>query len=185
MDGAGMALEKDLAVLPCAAPLDFPHLYAAWFRVVHRWVASLGGSADTEDLVQEIFVIVQRKLLAFDGANPGGWLYRITRRTVRDHRQKSWFRRVLLGSDRTLERVEDEGADSAAQLEQKEARARFYRIVERMSDKWRETFVLFEIAGHSGEEIAALTGLPPATVRTHLHRARKQFLALVAEELES
>ena len=73
-------------------------------------------------------------------------------------------------------------ASSATLLEQKQARAHFYALVGRMNRKWRETFVLFEVVGHSGEEIAALTGLPHATVRTHLHRARKEFLALLAEE---
>src|SRR5262249_23078453 len=150
-----------------------------WFPVVHRWCRSFGGpAADVEDLVQEVFVVVQRKLDDFDGEQLGAWLYRITQRKVRDHHRRSWFRRVVLGREVT-EPVTEE--TSGTQLEQKQARERFYRLVDRMNPKWRESFVMFEVVGHSGEEIATLLDLPAATVRTHLHRARKEFLALVTE----
>jgi RNA polymerase sigma-70 factor (ECF subfamily) len=169
-----------------ATSLDFSHVYARWFPIVQRWCRSLGGpAADVEDLVQEIFVVVQRKLPRFEGAELAPWLYGITVRTVSDQRRRSWFRRVVLGRDEDTHAIEDERASSLELLEQKQMRARFYRIVSSMSSKWRNTFVLFEVVGHSGDEIAALTGLPPATVRTHLHRARKEFLALVAAEIES
>jgi RNA polymerase sigma-70 factor (ECF subfamily) len=169
-----------------ATSLDFSRVYTEWFHVVQRWCRSLGGpSADVEDLVQEVFVVVQRKLSRFEGDYLAAWLYRITLRTVRDQRRRSWFRRVVLGREEETKDVEDEGASSFTLLEQKQTRARFYRIVASMNRKWRDTFVLFEVVGHSGDEIAVLTGLPAATVRTHLHRARKEFLALVAAEVES
>jgi RNA polymerase sigma-70 factor (ECF subfamily) len=165
---------------------DFSRVYSDWFRVVRRWCHSFGGpSADVDDLVQEVFVVVQRKLPSFEGAHLAAWLYSIALRTVRDQRRRSWFRRVVLGREKATNDVEDERASSLALLEQKQTRARFYRIVASMNRKWRDTFVLFEVVGHSGDEIAVLTGLPPATVRTHLHRARKEFLALVAAEVEA
>ena len=48
-----------------------------------------------------------------------------------------------------------------------------------MSDTRRATFVLFEIEGYSGEEIAEIQAIPVATVWTRLHHARKEFFALV------
>ena len=50
-----------------------------------------------------------------------------------------------------------------------------------MSDVRRTAFVLFEIEGYSGEEIAELEQIPLATVYTRLHHARKDFLRLTAE----
>ena len=165
---------------------SFQAVYAAWFTVVHRWVQALGGGgADVEDLTQEIFLIVQRKLPEFDGENLAGWLYRIAQRTVRDHRRTSWFRRVWSGRRDLSEDLVDTSASSIELLERKQDRLRFYRIVDRMNAKWRDAFILFEVVGHSGEDIAALKGIPAATVRTHLARARKQFVALVAEEGEA
>jgi RNA polymerase sigma-70 factor, ECF subfamily len=182
-----------LQVTSAAAPMDVPEVatiedfasvYATWFRVVYRWVGALGGPrSDVEDVVQEVFVIVQRKLADFDGENLAGWLYRITQRTVRDHRRRSWFRRALFGAGETPAAGPIAvAADAAELLERRQERERFYRLVGRMNPKWRETFVLFEVVGHTGDEIATIHGIPPATVRTHLHRARKEFLDLVAKE---
>jgi len=45
-------------------------LYQTWFRPVHRWIRALGGPGiDAEDLTQEVFIVVQRKLGRFDGSN--------------------------------------------------------------------------------------------------------------------
>ena len=52
--------------------------------------------SDTEDLAQEIFLVVRRKLDRFDGGNLAGWLYRITQLTVRDHRRRAWFKNLIL-----------------------------------------------------------------------------------------
>jgi RNA polymerase sigma-70 factor (ECF subfamily) len=48
-----------------------------------------------------------------------------------------------------------------------------------MSDMQRTAFVLFEIEGYSGEEIAELEQIPVNTVWTRLHHARKRFFELV------
>ena len=53
-------------------------------------------SSDTEDLAQEIFLVVRRKLDRFDGGNLAGWLYRIAQLTVRDHRRRAWFKNLTL-----------------------------------------------------------------------------------------
>jgi RNA polymerase sigma-70 factor (ECF subfamily) len=50
-----------------------------------------------------------------------------------------------------------------------------------MTEKRQTTFVLFEIEGYSGEEIAEIQSLPLDTVWTRLHHARKEFMRLVAE----
>ena len=50
-----------------------------------------------------------------------------------------------------------------------------------MSEKLRSTFVLFEIEGYSGEEIARIQDIPLGTVWTRLHHARKDFWKIVAD----
>jgi RNA polymerase sigma-70 factor (ECF subfamily) len=166
---------------------DFATIYDSWFDVVHRWVRALGGpTAEIEDLVQEVFVVVQRKLPRFDGRNVAGWLYTITQRTVSDYRRRWWFRHIFLRPrEISLEHVEADIAGSEQVLDRARERARFYRLVAKMNPRWRDTFVLFEVLGYSGEEIAGLRAVPHATVRTHLHRARKEFLELLKKEQRS
>ena len=180
------ALPDEVAPVATPAPtLSFTAVYSEWFRAVYRWVRALGGpEADAEDLTQEVFVVVQRRLGDFDGRNLPGWLYAITTRTLSDHRRRRWFRNLFTrASEVELDELAMTGPDAETLVAREQDRQRFYRLVGRMSKKWRDAFVLFEVEGYSGGEIAALQGIPAATVRTHLARARQQFLGLLAQEV--
>jgi DNA-directed RNA polymerase specialized sigma24 family protein len=50
--------------------------------------------------------------------------------------------------------------------------------------KYRNVLILFELEELSGEQIATLTGLKPATVWVHLHRARVRFVAEMKRDSE-
>jgi RNA polymerase sigma-70 factor, ECF subfamily len=162
---------------------DFRALYDAWFEDVSRWIVALGGiDADRDDIVQEVFMVVRRRLSSFDGANPAGWLYRITRRQVRDFRRRSWVRHIF--TKRRVEEPDDlphTGSTPAAALERKEDRRILHAILSKMREERRSAFVLFEIEGLSGEEIARIQSVPINTVWTRLYHARREFFALAAK----
>jgi RNA polymerase sigma-70 factor, ECF subfamily len=170
-----------------AESLTFEAVYGRWFHEVSRWVRALGGlDADLDDLTQEVFLVVRRKLPQFDGKNLRGWLYRIAQRTVRDYRQGAWFRRFF--ERRPERRIDKESSvvrrrplDPGEVFERREAERLLVGILDKMSETRRTAFILFEIEGYSGDEIAALEGVPVNTVWTRLHHARKDFLALVAQ----
>jgi RNA polymerase sigma-70 factor (ECF subfamily) len=162
------------------ATKTFREVYDRWFHQVERWIRALGGPrADIEDLAQEVFLVVYRRLGDFDGDNLPGWLFRITTRKVRDHRLTAWVRYVLPW--RTQEREPVSALPLALEIvEQKQRTRTLYRILDGMSEKRRTVLILFEIEGHSGEEIAALLGIPLKTVWTRLHHARRDLLDAVA-----
>jgi RNA polymerase sigma-70 factor (ECF subfamily) len=166
------------------AALTLARVYDEWFETVYRWLRALGApESDAEDLTQEVFLVVRRKLASFDGRNLPGWLYGITARTASDHRRRRWFRSWFSRAREVeLEELECPGVGPEATVASRQDQERFYRLVGKMSAKWRDSFVLFEVEGYSGDEIATLKGLSPTTVRVHLHRARKQFLALLEKE---
>ena len=162
---------------------DFRAIYDSWFEDVSRWIRALGGvEADRDDIVQEVFLVVRRRLRAFDGANLAGWLYRITRRQVRDSRRRSWVKHIF-----TKRRVDEPdalqfgGVGPAALLEHKEQRRILDMILHKIREERRTAFVLFEIEGLSGAEIARIQNVPVSTVFTRLHHARKEFFALAAK----
>lgn len=163
--------------------LHFEQVYAQSFHQVCRYLRAHGApDCELEDLAQEVFLVVQRKLPQFDGRNLPGWLYRIAALTVRDHRRRAWFRRFF---HRQRELPEDQAAprsDPSEHLERQQSEERLQRVLSRMSEKHRAAFVLFEIEGMSGEQIAALAEIPVATVWTRLHHARRQFTRLLAEQ---
>jgi RNA polymerase sigma-70 factor, ECF subfamily len=166
---------------------QFRDIYERWFDDVIGWLYALGApGADTEDLAQEIFIVVRRNLGRFDGGNLAGWLYRIAQLTVRDHRRRSWFRNLVLRRQEVDLSKMPHAADSPARnFEDAEARRQFQLMVTKMHGKLVTTFILFEIEGYSGEEIARIQDIPIGTVWTRLHKARKEFWKLVKDQREA
>jgi len=165
------------------SPRDFETLYATHFRHVTRWVRAFGcPPADIEDVAQETFLILRRHLPKLQVEKVAGWLFRVARRATKSHRRRVWVSRVLY--------LEPETPSLGTQpcpveaLEQRDARRQMQSLLSRMTERRRTTFFLFEIEGYTGEEIAALEGVPASTIYTRLHHARRDFMKLLAESQE-
>ena len=82
------------------APRDFDAIYRGYARLVARWAARLGGpEVSVDDVVQDVFLVVSRRLADFRGdAKLTTWLFRITEKTVRNvrrqRRRRHWFARL-------------------------------------------------------------------------------------------
>jgi RNA polymerase sigma-70 factor (ECF subfamily) len=163
---------------------SFEEIYRTYFEEVRRWTRVLGGpEAEREDLVQDVFVVVHRRLDEFDGQNVAGWLYQITRRRVRDFRRLRWFR-VLLHRTQVEDVVPSPSPSPEAALGQQqetEKLAAFLtHLLSRLPESQRVAFSLFEIEGCSGEEIAKLQNVPINTVWARIHKARVKLAANAA-----
>ncbi len=176
-----------LAPVPPGVPagtgaLDLATVYDEWFERVCAWLRALGAPrADHEDLAQEVFVVVRRRLSDFDGVNLGAWLFQIARRQVLRHRRLAWVKRALVGSSHdALPAMAHPGPSPLAALEARDKQRLVEELLSGLSEKRRVVFVLFEIEGSSGEEIAELLGVPVNTVWTRLHHARRDFFARLA-----
>jgi RNA polymerase sigma-70 factor, ECF subfamily len=165
------------------ARADFRTVYETWFEEVSRWIRALGGlEADRDDIVQEVFLVVRRRLKDFDGANLPGWLYRITTRQVRDFRRRAWVRHIFTRRRATEPDVlPHAGGGPVAALERKEEQRVLQTLLMKMAEARRTAFVLFEIEGMSGDEIARVQSIPLNTVWTRLHHARREFFALATK----
>ena len=162
------------------ATLDWEAVYRAHAADVARWAARLAGPAeDVDDLVHEVFLVVQGRLGGWRGeAKLSTWLYRITVNVVRHQRRKNRLRRWL-----GLVPPEEPVATGPAPDEHAAARqalATVYRALEALSERERRVMILHELEGLTGPEIAALEGVTPSAVWVRLHRARKRFAARVA-----
>jgi RNA polymerase sigma-70 factor, ECF subfamily len=161
---------------------DFNSVYAAWYDDVTRWLRALGGPpADLDDLAQEVFIVVHRRLHAFDGRNLAGWLYRITIRQLRDLRRLRWVKNVFKRTVPLSTRIAATGPTPVIALETKQRQDLLDRLLTKLSAPLRETFILFEIEGYTSDQIAAFQGVPANTVRARIYRARKKVLRLMAE----
>jgi RNA polymerase sigma-70 factor (ECF subfamily) len=158
----------------------FEAIYDAHYRTVTGWIRYLcGRTADQEDLVQEVFVVVYRRLAAFDGHNVLGWLYRITTHQVRDYRCLTWIKHIFRWNMELSDDIPSPDPTPAAALELRERQQKLEHLLSKLSNTLRATFVLFEIAGYTAEEIAEMQSLPVNSVRARIHRARKAMTALL------
>lgn len=130
------------------------------FNEVTRWVRVLGApAAYREDLAQDVFVIVHRRLPGFDGQNVGGWLYQIARHRVRDFRRGLWFRHQLVSAGLDPNACRELRASPSETLESKRGWSTLDQLLFQLKEHERVALVLFEIEGLSGEEIAAIQGV--------------------------
>ncbi len=178
--GPGRASEEPSSGL--SRRTRFLTLYVVWCESVLRWIRALGApEADREDIAQEVFLVASRRLHAFDGSNPAAWLYRITQRQVRDFRRRTWIKSIFTREHvDEVDALPDDGFGPAGMLERKQSQRIMAALLSKMNVDRRAAFVLFEIDGLSGEEIARIQGVPVNTIWKRLHVARKEFLALVA-----
>jgi RNA polymerase sigma-70 factor (ECF subfamily) len=167
---------------PCAP--TFADVYAEHAPTVARWATRLGGpAADVEDITQEVFVIVNRRLGEFRGdARLTTWLFGITAKVAANERRRRklrqwWYRLVPSAGDDAATPADG----PLEQLESRERRALFYQALDRLSERHRRALVLFELEELSVDEVAAHLELRAGTARVLLHRARAAFLKCMVE----
>ncbi len=161
---------------PSAAQVVAPELEAIYrehHTFVWRSVRRLGvPDADVDDLVQEVFVVVHRRLGEFEGRSAiTTWLFGIAYRVMQEHRRRGLARarreeqveagRPPTAPDRRLSRVEAVGV--------------LDEMLMRLDEEQRSVFVMAEVAKMTAPEIAELTGAKLNTVYSRLRLARRAF----------
>jgi RNA polymerase sigma-70 factor (ECF subfamily) len=134
-------------------------------RVYHMLVR-LVGAQDAEDVAQQVYLQLFRKIHQFGGDSSfGTWLYRVTINEAMQHLRRNRRRRFAILSWEP----EDHKAD---RNHQSEARELLDRALTRLEPELRSVFVLREVEQLSYEEIGGALGIPMGTVASRLSRAR-------------
>lgn len=170
---------------PKPARLDASDVFGRHGRDIKRWAARLGGPlVDSDDVVQDVLAVVHRRIGEFRTTSPDSqapaalksWLYKITQNIATTRRRRERLRRWLRGHPLDYAgELSTTGPSAIDELERREAALEVYAALDRLEEKYRSAIILFEMEGLSGEEIAALTGRPVATVWIHLHRGRQKL----------
>ncbi len=133
---------------------------------------------EARDLVQLAFVRVWEHRDRYDARfSPNTWLYRIVTNLAIDHlRSRESRERQGLGLRHHLHAVEAAGhRRSLADLEQREVSRILCELAMGLTERQRTVFVLRELEGLPSEEVGAILGCRPSTVRNHLFSARRQL----------
>lgn len=156
--------------------MTFEALYDSEFDFVWRTLRRLGvPEADLPDTVQEVFLVVHRRLAEFEGrAKVTTWLFRIALGVARDRRRRAHVRREVFEPE-LLDVVADPAEDASRRLERIDELQLFDAALEGMDLDQRAVFTLFELEGQSGQSIADTLQIPLGTVYSRLRLARAAF----------
>ena len=163
-----------------ATRLDFDDVYREHFGFVWRSAKRLGvRDVSLDDVVQEVFVIVHRRLGEFEGRSSlRTWLFGITLRLARDHR-RSVARKDADGA-MDLDTIHAPGPGPVESMEKAEAAWLLYSILDEMDDDRREIFVMAELEQMAMPDIAATIGINVNTAYARLRAARQTFESALA-----
>ena len=184
--GATAAAAGD-ASAPAAPP--FEALYDEHAPFVWRAVRRLGvPEASVADVVQEIFLVVYRRLPEFrERTSVRAWLYAIVVRVVRDYRRtvrrKSPAQLQPDGPGDPEMLVDTARPDPLASAERAQAIRLLYELLGRLDEERREVLVLAELEQLTGPEIAEALGVNVNTVSWRLRTARRELQAALDRHL--
>lgn len=167
----------------------FGAVFDRHFDAVFGYFARRVSRADAGDLAGETFQVAFTQRHRYDPGFPSArpWLYGIAGNVLRHHarhaaRHSAAVRRLSTVPDVTTSR-DEAGVDAALDASMQ------WRLVEAalqaLSDEDRETILLLAWEALTYAEIAAATGVPIGTVRSRIHRARRQLRELIGPDGQS
>jgi RNA polymerase sigma-70 factor (ECF subfamily) len=175
------AQEGDSAAFEFLYQLHGRRVYALCLRMV-------GNPADAEDLMQEAFLQLFRKIGTFRGESAfSTWLHRMTVNVVLMR-----LRKKSLPTDSLEETLEPDAENSGPKrdvgapdlrLSGAVDRVNLERSIEKLPPGYRTVFVLHDVQGYEHNEIAEIIGCSVGNSKSQLHKARTRLRELLQEEL--
>jgi RNA polymerase sigma-70 factor (ECF subfamily) len=182
--GAGQASDYALAQQAAAGDMPaFEELYARHNRRVFSLCLRMTGSVpEAEDLAQEVFIQLYRKIGSFRGESRfTTWLHRLTVNQVLMH-----FRRRGVKMEQTTDDGETpvqivKGTEDPNRMPVVD-RIALDAAVAQLPPGYRTVFVLHDVEGHEHEEIARMLGCSVGTSKSQLHKARMKLRGLLRQQ---
>ena len=154
----------------------FELLLARYQRKVFRLAYSIiGEEGPAEEVAQDVFLRVWKMLPSYRGeASLSTWIYVIARNRALTYGKKLREHRMApLDEPRVMAAVESRPTPQPARAAAGDAEA----LLDQLPPPYRQALRLFYLEEKSYDQVSAMMGLPLGTVKTYLHRARKQLAA--------
>ena len=160
-------------------------LFEEIFKLHHQRVYGLcvrmtGSAAESEDLSQEVFVQVFRKLYTFRGeSNFKTWLHRLTINHVLMHFRKNRRRRREQTTEDGV--LPEQVITSFSVLD----RIALEEAIAKLAPGYRAVFILHDVEGLQHSEIASILGCSVGATKSQLHKARLKLRGLLRERIHT
>lgn len=173
--------DPELVTRSAAGDIEaFEQLYERHRRRVYTLcLRMLGNTADAEDLTQEVFIQVFRKLGTFRGASAfTTWLHRLTVNQVLMHLRKRYVRQEEVTEDGDLKNLSDPGTPRSMAVSLID-RITLEQAIAQLPPGYRAVLILHDVEGYEHEKIAEILGCSAGTSKSQLHKARKKLRHLL------
>ena len=158
----------------------FEELYARHSRRVYSLCLRMtANTAEAEDLSQEVFIQLYRKVGSFRGESQfTTWLHRLTVNQVLMHFRRKGVRVEQTTEDGAESQQAERGTENHLQMPVVD-RIALDKAVSQLPPGYRAVFVLHDVEGHEHEEVARLLGCSVGTSKSQLHKARMKLRQLL------
>ncbi len=151
-------------------------------RVYSLCLRMLGNPTEAEDMTQDVFMQVYRKLGSFRGeAAFTTWLHRLTVNQILMHFRKRHVRMEAPTEDEDLKELIEPGTERPQAMSVVD-RVALEQAIAQLPPGYRAVFVLHDIEGYEHEEIAHLLGCSVGTSKSQLHKARMKLRKILRSE---
>ena len=149
-------------------------VYSLCFRLTH-------SASDAEDLTQNVFIQIFRKLNTFRGDSSfTTWLHRLTVNEVLMHFRKNAVRRERTTEDGTTPTQIVRGTQNHARMSVVD-RIALHEAIQQLSPGYRAVLILHDVEGYEHEEIGKILGCAVGTSKSQLHKARLKLRRLLKQ----
>jgi len=156
-------------------------------RIYSVCLRMTNNTAEAEDLTQDAFLQVFRKLATFRGDSAlSTWLYRIAVNTVLMHFRKKALRQISLDEpyNQDAKTVRREYGIRDDRLTGSVDRIALARAIKELPDGYRTIFLLHEVEGYEHQEIAELLDCSVGNSKSQLHKAKLRIRELLGRSRE-
>lgn len=164
-------------------PDAFAYLFNAHkSRLYSVCLRMTNNTAEAEDLTQDAFMQIFRKLGTFRGDSAlSTWLYRIAVNTVLMHFRKKALRQVSLDEpfNQDAKQVRREYGSKDGRLTGSVDRIALTRAIRELPEGYRTIFLLHEVEGYEHQEIAELLDCSVGNSKSQLHKAKLRIRELL------
>lgn len=178
----GKLREEHESERTAASALSVAEIYDRLAPVVFRTARRLGiADASLDDLTQDVFLVVHRRLDSYDGSSSlKTWIIGITLRVIQDHKRSTRRRTARTTHIDDADAFVASGSSPERAARDAEDLAFLNRFLEQLDEDKRTAFVLADLEEMTGAEIATMTGANVHTVHTRIRAARTLFAAALA-----
>ena len=172
-----LAQQGDAAAFECLYRTYCARVFALCARM-------LKNTAEAEDLTQETFLHVFRKIQSFRGSSAfSTWLYRVSLNTVLMRLRRKTFAKTSLDeideAEQNIGPARRELGGPDLNLEGYIDRRTLQKAVDQLPPRFKAMFVLYDVQGYAHREIAKILGCSLGTSKSQLHRARRRLRELL------